>query len=156
MFAELAADLRRFAKLEAINADPAKAADAYAAELKERVAALNQGWREAEAAAGPRTGVIRPRSGYPTQVEFATLLFLGTFPSTAAVTYHGTGHHDSASHSMVFALGQALEPPPFAAWSPPGWKLRTDQGPIQIGLAQAVRYPISEVLPGGPQACRQC
>ncbi|HEY7156434.1 MAG TPA: sigma-70 family RNA polymerase sigma factor [Gemmataceae bacterium] len=146
LFAELAADLRRFEKLEAINADPAKAADAYAAELKERVEALNQGWREADAAAGGRTGMIRPRSGYPTQVEFATLLFLGTFPSTAAVTYRRTGNWDSASHSMVFALGQAQTPALrrlVAAWL----ETRTDQGAIQIGLSQAVHYPISEVLP---------
>ncbi|HEY7422839.1 MAG TPA: hypothetical protein VH682_01135, partial [Gemmataceae bacterium] len=53
LFAELVTDFQRFEKLEAIDADPAKAADAYAAALKERVEALNQGWREAEAAAGP-------------------------------------------------------------------------------------------------------
>src|SRR5262249_7008707 len=81
LFAEVAADLRRFERLEATDADPARAADAYTAELKERVEALNQGWREAEEAAGKRTGMIVPRSGHPTQVEFATLLFLGTFPS---------------------------------------------------------------------------
>jgi RNA polymerase sigma factor (sigma-70 family) len=147
LFAEVAADLRRFVKLEAIDADPAKAADAYAAELKERVEALNQGWREAEAAAGFRTGMIRPRSGYPTQAEFATLLFLGTFPSTAAVTLRGTGdRHDSASHSMVFALREAYTHAIrrlFAAWL----EMRTDQGAIQIGLSQVVRYPISELLP---------
>jgi hypothetical protein len=146
LFAQLAADLRRFKKLEAINADAAKAVDAYATELTERVEALNQGWREAEAAAGPRTGLIRPRSGYPTQVEFATLLFLGTFPPTAAVTYRGTGNHDPASHSMVFALGQAQTPALrrlVAAWL----ETRTDQGPIQIGLSQAVHYPFAEVLP---------
>jgi hypothetical protein len=146
LFAELAADLGRFEKLEAIDADPAKAADAYTAELKGRVEALNRGWREAEAAAGPRTGLIRPTSGYPSQVEFATLLFLGTFPSTAAVTYRGTGdHHDSASHSMVFAIQP--DPPAlrrlYAAWL----ETRTDQGPIQIGLSQAVRCAISELLP---------
>jgi RNA polymerase sigma factor (sigma-70 family) len=147
LFAGLVADLRRFEKLEAIDADPAKAADAYAAELKERVEALNQGWREAEAAAGPATGLIRPRSGYPTQVEFATLLFVGTFPSTAAVTFRGTGdHHDSRSHSMVFALGPAYASAIhrlFAAWL----DTRTDQEAIQLGLSQVVRYPISEVLP---------
>jgi RNA polymerase sigma factor (sigma-70 family) len=146
LFAELAADLRWFEKLEAINAEPTKAADAYATELKERVERLNQGWREAEAAAGFRTGLITPRSGYPTRVEFATLLFLGTFPSTAAVTYRGTGHHDSASHSMVFALGQAQTPAMrrlFAAWL----ETRMDHGAIQLGLSQVVRFPISEVLP---------
>ncbi len=90
--------------------------------------------------------MIRPRSGYPTQVEFATLLFLGTFPSTAAVTFRGTGHHDSASHSMVFALGQAQTPALrrlVAAWL----ETRTDEGSIQIGLSQVVRSPISEALP---------
>src|SRR5262249_44310261 len=123
--------------------------DAYAAELKARVAALNQGWREAEAAAGFtgfRTGLIRPRSGYPTQVEFATLLFLGTFPSTAAATYRGTGTRDSPSHSMAFALWEC-QPPAirrlFAAWL----ETRTDQGAIQIGLSQVVRSPLAEVLP---------
>src|SRR5205085_3955686 len=108
--------------------------------------ALNQGWREAEAAAGLTTGVIRPRSGYPTQVEFAALLFMGTFPSTAPVTYRGTGNRDSASHSMVFALGEAPTAALrrlFAAWL----ETRTDQGAIQLGLSQVVRSPISEVLP---------
>ena len=146
LFAEMAADFRRFEKLEAVDADPAKAADAYADELKERVEALNQGWREAEAAAGSRTGPFRPKGGYPSQPAFATLLFLGTFPSTAAVTYHGTGHHDSRSHSMVFALGET-QPPAirrlFIAWL----ETRTDQGPIQIGLSQAIRSPIAELLP---------
>jgi RNA polymerase sigma factor (sigma-70 family) len=147
LFAELAADFRRFAKLEAIDADVAKAADAYAAELNERVEALNRGWREAEAAARFRTGMIRPWSGYPTQAEFATLLFLGTFPSTAAVTFRGTGdHRDSASHRMVFALSEAHSYALrrlFAAWL----ETRTDQEAIQIGLSQTVRCPISEVLP---------
>ncbi|HMF17193.1 MAG TPA: sigma-70 family RNA polymerase sigma factor, partial [Gemmataceae bacterium] len=147
LFTELAADFRRFAKLEAIDADPAKAADAYAAELKVRVEALNQGWREAEAAAGFRTGMIRPRSGYPTQAKFATLLFLGTFPSTAAITFRGTGdRRDSASYRMVFALSEAHSYALrrlFAAWL----ETRTDQEAIQIGLSQTVRYPISEVLP---------
>jgi RNA polymerase sigma factor (sigma-70 family) len=146
LFAELAADLRWFEKLEAIDADPARAADAYAAELKERVEALNQGWREADAAAGAMTGLFAPKSGYPTQREFATLLFLGTFPSTAAVTYRGTGDpHDSASHSMVFAIHP--DPPAmrrlYAAWL----ETRTDQGTIQLGLSQAVHCAIAEVLP---------
>jgi RNA polymerase sigma factor (sigma-70 family) len=147
LFAELAADLRRFQKLEAIDADPAKAKDAYTAELKERVEALNQGWREAEAAAGPLTGLYGPKSGYPTQPQFATLLFLGTFPSTAAVTYRGTGdHHESASHSMVLASGQAQTPALrrlFTAWL----EARTDQGTIQLGLSGAVHYSFSELLP---------
>ena len=146
LFAELSADLRRFEKLEAIDAAPTKAAAAYAAELKERIEALNQGWREAEEAAGKLTGLIRPRSGYPTQLEFATLLFLGTFPSTAALTHRGTGHRDSASYSMVFALGQAQSPAMrrlFATWL----ETRTDQGVIQLGLSQVVRNAISEVLP---------
>ena len=147
LFAELVADLRRFEKLEAIDADPAKAKDAYAAELKERVEALNRGWREADAAAGRMTGLYGPKGGYPTQVEFATLLFMGTFPSTAAVTFRGTGdHHDSRSHSMVFASGHAQSPAMrrlFTAWL----QTRTDQGVIQLGLSQVVRSPISEVLP---------
>jgi RNA polymerase sigma factor (sigma-70 family) len=150
LFSQLAADLGRFQKLEAIDAEPARAADAYTAELKERVEALNQGWREAEAAVRYHppftTGLIRPSSGYPTQLEFATLLFLGTFPSTAAVTYRGTEHHDSASHSMVFALGEAQSPALrrlFGSWL----ETRTDQGAIQLGLSQVVRSPIAEVLP---------
>lgn len=147
LFAELAADFRWFKKMEAIDRDPAKAADAYAAALKERVEALNQGWREAEAATGFMSGLIRPRSGYPTPLEFSSLLFLGTFPSTAAVTFRGTGdHHDANSHRMVFALAQAHTPAIrrlFAAWL----ETRTDQEAIQIGLSQVVRFPIAEVLP---------
>jgi RNA polymerase sigma factor (sigma-70 family) len=146
LFAELVAELGRFEKLAAADADPAKAADIYAAELQERVAALNQGWREAAAAAGRMTGIFRPTSGYPTQVQFAALLFLGTFPSTAAVTYRGSGNRDSASHAMVFAAAQAQTPAMrrlFTAWL----ETRTDQGAIQIGLAGAVRSAFSELLP---------
>jgi RNA polymerase sigma factor (sigma-70 family) len=146
LFAELAADFRTFEKLEAIDANPAKAADIYAAALKERVEALNQGWREADAAAGPSTGLYGPKRGYPTQREFAALLFMGTFSSTAAVAFHGAGDpHDSRSHSMVFAIH--TEPPAlrrlYSAWL----ETRTDQGTIQIGLSQAVRSAIAELLP---------
>jgi hypothetical protein len=146
LFAEVVADLRRFEKLEAVDADPARAAEAYAAELKERVEALNQGWREADEANKFMTGLYSPRSGYPTQPEFATLLFLGTFPSTANLTHRGTGPHDSRSHSMVFALGQAQTAAIrrlFAAWL----ETRSNHEVIQLGLSQVVRSPISEVLP---------
>ena len=47
---------------------------------------------------------------------------------------------------MVFASGQAQTPAMrrlFTAWL----ETRTDQGPIGIGLSQAVYHPISEVLP---------
>jgi RNA polymerase sigma factor (sigma-70 family) len=146
LFAELAADLGWFAKLEAIDADPAKAADAYAAALKERVEALNKGWRDAEAAAqakGHITGFIAPKSGYPTHLELATLLFLGTFPSTADVTFPATGDpYESASCSMVFANYPDLTAIRrlYAAWV----DTRNDQGMIQLGLSQAA---FTELLP---------
>ena len=87
LFAEMVADLPRFTRLEAAEADPDKAGALYATELKLRVDALKRGYREAEEAAQGRLGEIWPTGGIPTRGDFAALLFLGTYPSTAAVTY---------------------------------------------------------------------
>jgi RNA polymerase sigma factor (sigma-70 family) len=153
LFAALAADLRWFEKLEAIDADPAKAADAYARELKQRVEAVNQGYRDAEAQAQGRSGIIVPTSGTPTAAEFATLLFLGTFPSTAAVTFRETGSQDRVSHFNMFEMGLSANDGDkrkapaicrlFAAWL----ETRTEPDPTHIGLHLTVRHSIAEVLP---------
>ena len=60
LFAEMVADFDRFTRLEAVEADPEKAVAAYTAELKQRAEALERGIQEAQAAAGPRTGLIVP------------------------------------------------------------------------------------------------
>ncbi len=155
LFAEMVADVRRYDRLEAAEEAPAKAGDAYAAELRERVEALKRGYREAEARARGRTGLIWPSSGIPTRGEFAALLFLGTYPATAAVTFREADDHDRVSHHNVFGL--ALHPrnrekdapiPPalrrlFAAWL----ANRVDPGPVQFGMNLALYHSIAEVAP---------
>src|SRR5262249_39703079 len=85
LFAEMVADCKRCRQLEAVEADPQKAAAAYAAELKQRAEALNRGYREAEEArrrklmssgsgfmsgyAGGLSGPVMPTSGLPNRGE---------------------------------------------------------------------------------------
>ena len=153
LFAEMVADLPRFTRLEAAEADPDKAGALYATELKLRVDALKRGYREAEEAAQGRLGEIWPTDGIPTRGDFAALLFLGTYPSTAAVTYPEVDAHDQFSHHNVFGLG--LQPdrekakviPPalrrlFVAWL----GTRTDN-PDQHCMYVALAFHIAEVLP---------
>ncbi|HZY83812.1 MAG TPA: sigma-70 family RNA polymerase sigma factor, partial [Gemmataceae bacterium] len=102
LFAEMVADVRRYDRLEAAEADPAKAGAAYAAELKQRVEALKRGYEQAEAEAGGRLGLLWPSSGIPTRGEFVTLLFLGTYPATAAVTFREADDRDRVAHNNVF------------------------------------------------------
>jgi RNA polymerase sigma factor (sigma-70 family) len=142
LFAEMVADFHRFSRLEAVEADPEKAGAAYTAELKQRVEALERGYQEAVAAAGPRTGLIVPASGIPTRGEFVTLLFLGTYPATAK------DEGAANTHNNVFAFALRTEKMPalrrlYAAWL----KTRTDPQPIAIGLKLAVYHDISEVSP---------
>jgi RNA polymerase sigma factor (sigma-70 family) len=138
LFAEMVADLHRFRRLEAVEADPEKAVAAYAAELKQRAEALERGWREAEAAAGPATGLIAPaRSAYPTRSEFVTLVFLGTYPATGRDTY-----------PIVYAPALPSANPPalrrlFATWL----ARRTHPHPIETGLSQALHHNLPEVVP---------
>jgi RNA polymerase sigma factor (sigma-70 family) len=155
LYAEMVLDVGRFAMLETAEADPAKAGDGYAAELKKRVEGLKRGYEEAEAAAGNKTGLLWPASGILSRGEFAALLFLGTFPSTAAVTFRQADDHDRFAHHNVFGL--ALDPtdrkkseaiPPvvrrlFAAWL----GTRTDPNPIQFGTHLALYHVISEAAP---------
>jgi RNA polymerase sigma factor (sigma-70 family) len=153
-FAEMVADLPRFTRLEAAEADPGKAGALYAAELKLRVEAMKRGYREAEAEAGNRTGDYLPAGGIPTRGEFAALLFLGTYPSTAAVTYPEADDLDRFSHHNVFGLGlqpdrqqQAKVIPPavrrlFVAWL----GTRTDN-PDQHCMYVALCLHIAEVVP---------
>jgi RNA polymerase sigma factor (sigma-70 family) len=154
LFAEMVADLPRFTRLEAAEANPGKAGAVYAAELKLRVEALKRGYREADEAAQGRTGVIWPTGGIPTRGEFAALLFLGTYPSSAAVTYPEADGHDQFSHHNVFGLG--LQPDReekvkvilpalrrlFVAWL----GTRTDN-PDQHCMYVALSLHIAEVLP---------
>jgi hypothetical protein len=155
LFAEMVADVRRYARLEAAESDPDKASDAYAAELRQRVEALNRGYREAEAGARGRTGLIWPSSGIPTRGEFAALLFLGTYPATVAVTFREADDRDRVSHHNVFALAlhpnnrekDAPIPPPvrrlYAAWL----ATRTDPGEVRIGMNLALYHSVAEVAP---------
>ena len=105
LFLEMIDDPRRAELLEAAETNPDKAGDHYRAELNRRVAELNLGYKEAEKAAGGRTGVIWPTRGIPTAGEFGTLLFLGTYPASAAVTFKQENDHDRVSHHNVFGLG---------------------------------------------------
>jgi RNA polymerase sigma factor (sigma-70 family) len=155
LYAEMVLDAGRFAMLEAAEADPAKAGDVYAAELQKRVKALKRGYEEAEAAAGNKLGDLWPTGGILSRGEFAALLFLGTFPATAAITFHEADDHDRFSHHNVFGL--ALHPshrtrseaiPPalrrlFAAWL----ETRTDPTPIYFGTNLALYHVLSEAAP---------
>jgi RNA polymerase sigma factor (sigma-70 family) len=155
LFAEMVADVRRYGRLGAVEADPARAGAAYADELKQRVEALKRGYQEAEAKARGRTGILWPSSGTPTRGEFVTLLFLGTYPATAAVTFREAGDSDRVAHHNVFGL--ALHPssrgkdaaiPPalrrlFAAWL----ATRANPNPARFGMNLALYHSISEVGP---------
>jgi RNA polymerase sigma factor (sigma-70 family) len=138
LFAEMVADFKRFSRLEAVEADLQKAITAYAAELKHRAEALERGYREAAAAAGPRIGLIAPaRSAYPTRSELVTLLFLGTYPATGPDTYE-----------IVYAPALPSADPPalrrlFATWL----AMRTHPTPIATGLSQALDHNLPEVVP---------
>jgi RNA polymerase sigma factor (sigma-70 family) len=154
LFAEMVTDLRRFTRLEAAEADPGKAGALYAAELKLRVEALKRGYREAEEAAQGRTGVIWPTGGIPTRGEFAALLFLGTYPSTAAVTYPEADAHDQFSHHNVFGLGLQPDDRPTAKVIPPAvrrlfvaWLGTRTDNPDQHCMYVALALHITEVLP---------
>jgi hypothetical protein len=145
LFAQLAGDLHRFEKLEAIDADPARAPDAYLAEWKQRVEAIRNGYAEADAAAGPSTGLIVPRSGFPTELQCATVFFLGTFPSTAGVVSSDSGERGVGVNNVLIMM--PVDNPVirrlFAAWL----ETRTDQGTIHLGVYIASLHSIPETLP---------
>jgi hypothetical protein len=155
LFAEMVTDVRRYDRLEAAEAAPASAGEAYAAELKRQVEALKRGYEQAEAEAGGRLGLLWPSSGIPTRGEFVTLLFLGTYPATAAVTFREANDNDRVSHHNVFGMplsprsrGKDVAIPPalrrlFAAWL----ATRTDPNPVRFGMNLAVYHSFSEVAP---------
>jgi hypothetical protein len=153
LFAEMVADLPRFTRLEAAEADPDKAGALYAAELKLRVEALKRGYREAEEAAQGRLGEIWPTGGIPTRGEFAALLFLGTYPSTSAVTYPETDDHDRFSHHNVFGLGlqpdrqEAKVIPPAVRRLFVAWLGTRSDNPDQHCMYVALYHHIAEVVP---------
>jgi hypothetical protein len=149
LFAEMVADVKRFRRLEAVEADPRKAGAAYAAELKQRAEALNRGYREAQEARARNAnkrgyflfGPVKPTSGIPTRSELVPLLFLGTYPATAG--------EESArgTHPGVFSYVQSSPPALrrlFAAWL----RTRTDPPPIEAGLSRALLHgDFPEVAP---------
>ncbi len=154
LFLEMVADVRRAELLETAEATPDKAGEVYRTELVRHVKELKRGYEEAEAAAEGRTGVIWPTRGIPTPGEFGTLLFLGTYPATAAVTFQQANDADRFCHHNVFGLAlnrkddpKPVIPPPvrrlFAAWL----RTRTDPNPIQFGMNLAVYHTIAEVAP---------
>jgi RNA polymerase sigma factor (sigma-70 family) len=161
LFAEMVADLPRFTRLEAAEADPGKASTLYAAELKLRVETLKRGYQKAEEGAQGNTGdievsrlgIVWPGS-VPTRGEFAALLFLGSYPSTAAVTYPEADPHDRFSHHNVFGLGLQPEDRPTTKVIPPALRrlfvawlgTRTDN-PDQHCMYVALALHIAEVLP---------
>jgi RNA polymerase sigma factor (sigma-70 family) len=155
LYAEMVVDAGRFAMLETAQADPAKAGDVYEAELKRRVAAMKRAYQEAEAAAGGKLGDLWPASGILSRGELAALLFLGTFRSTAAVTFREAGDNDRVAHHNVFGIalhpnglkkGEGIAPALrrlFAAWL----GTRTDPNPMQFGMNLALYHGITEVAP---------
>jgi RNA polymerase sigma factor (sigma-70 family) len=154
LFAEMVADLRRFTRLEAAEADPGKAGALYAAELKLRVEAMKRAYRAAEAAAQGRLGILWPAGGIPTRGEFAALLFLGTYPSTAAVTYPEADDQDRFSHHNVFGLGLRSDDGAKAEAIPPAvrrlyvaWLGTRTDNPDQHWMYVALCLHIAEVVP---------
>jgi RNA polymerase sigma factor (sigma-70 family) len=155
LFAEMVADFDRFSRLEAVEADPEKAGAAYAAELKLRVEAMKRAYREAEEAAQGRTGDLWPAGGIPTRGEFAALLFLGTYPSTVAVTYPEADDHDRFSHHNVFGLGLRPDDGAKVEAIPPAFRrlfvawlgTRPDSNPDQHWMYMALALHIAEVVP---------
>jgi hypothetical protein len=142
LFAEMAADLNRFSRLEYIEANPQEACVAYADDLKQRAQALERGYQEAIEKFGRTTGATAPTSGYPTRSEFVTLLFLGTFPATARDESARDTQHN------VFAYGLRTGDLPalrrlYAAWL----GTRTDPQPLGIGMRLAVYHNFPEVVP---------
>jgi RNA polymerase sigma factor (sigma-70 family) len=138
LFAEMVADLGRFRRLEAVETDPAKASAAYRAELKQRAEALERGYLEA--ARNYYLVLLVPTSGTPTRVDFVTLLFLGTYPTTAKA--------DSARAHSVFVIGATMLNTPamrrlYATWL----RARADIQPLTLGLRLAMYHGVAEAFP---------
>lgn len=155
LYAEMVADVRRFNQLETVEANHAKAGDAYAEYLKQLVERMKQAYKDAEAAARDLSGLLWPYGGIPSRGEFAMLLFLGTYPPTAAVTFRQADDHDRVAHHNVFGLPFHSKSPAkdetippalrrlFAAWL----ATRTDPNPIAFGLNLALYHNFSEAAP---------
>jgi hypothetical protein len=154
LYIEMAGDVRRFARLAAAEADPARAGDVYLAELTDRVQALKQGYLDSESRNRFNTGLTWPSSGIPNRGEFATLLFLGTYPATAAVTFQAADDRDRMFHHNVF--GMALHPNNrgtdpiapalrrlYAAW----FAARTNDAARDTGLSLGLHHGIAEIAP---------
>jgi RNA polymerase sigma factor (sigma-70 family) len=139
-FAEMVADFDRFRRLEAVEADPDKAGAAYAAEQKEHAEALQRGYGEAARRAGNMTGFLIPTSGTPTRVGFVTLLFLGTYPTTAK--------NDGLQAHTTFLIGATmLNTPAFRQLYATWLAARTELGPLSIGLRLAMYHGVAETFP---------
>jgi RNA polymerase sigma factor (sigma-70 family) len=161
LFLDMIADGRRAELLDRAEANPAKANEVYAAELTKWVEAMKEGFRQAERAAQGRTGELLPKSGVPTRGEFATLLFLGTYPATAKVTYRIVGDADRVAYHGVLGFGLNGPGDPaksagillevrrlFAAWL----AVRADSGIVAHGLWLATFHDIKESIPAARAA----
>src|SRR5262249_13387142 len=109
---------------------------------------------------GTFSGELRPTSGVPTQSELGTLLFLGTYPATAAITFPQSNDHERFAHHNLFVLtdrqsrSAATKPIPaemrrlFAGWLAE----RTDPVPVGFGMHLAFFHGIREALPAARAA----
>jgi WD40 repeat protein len=156
LFIDMVGEIDRFNRLNKVEADPAQASDFYNAELKRLFARAKQAWWDADRAAGGRTGVIWPIPGIPNRGEHTALLFLGTYPATAADTARDNDVHNQFLYRSVIGTPLAARsergkkrdpadiPPPvrrlFAAWL----KTRADPNLIAIGMHFAIAEKISE------------
>ena len=157
LYLEMTGDARRAEVVRAVEANPAKAAELYEAELKLRVAELTKGYEDSAERYKNFTGLVWPTSGIPTRGELAALLYLGTFPGTAKVTYKPAGQWDGTAYYNVFGLGLGLKPPlrQLDAEIPPALRrlfvawlaMRDDPDMLRFGLGLAVNGNMTDILP---------
>lgn len=164
LFLQMIEDPRRAALIGAAEANLDGASEIYKSELAEREHALLRGFLEAARNyalyRGFNTGVIRPASGIPTRGELGTLLFLGTYSSTAAVTHSQAGDGEQILNHNLFSLALSSERRPDAKPIPPeirrlfaAWlAVRTDSEPLHFGLYLALYHDLREALPAARAA----
>jgi RNA polymerase sigma factor (sigma-70 family) len=154
LYVEMISDPRRALRILEVEDDLDKAHELYDAELKLRVDAISEGQRQAERRNALRTGMNLPDSGIMTRGEYLTLLFLGCYPGTGAVTYRERSEHDRVCHFNLFslstpkALREKNDPNSpalrrlYAAWL----NRRAHEKPLEIGLHQSLSIAIPECL----------
>ena len=152
LFLQMIDDPRRAALIGAAEANPNRAGEIYKSELAEREQALVRGFLKA--ASTFSFGTIRPIGGIPNRGELATLLFLGAYSSTAAVTHSRAGEGEQFLNHNLFSLALSDERRPDARPIPPeirrlfaAWlAVRTDSEPLRFGLYLALYHDLREVL----------